>query len=82
MPGTGGGGRVGEGGFSAECRVAAASRWVSSVCTGLGKVVFTGCWSGVGLVFAGADPSYRASMVFVLAGSESVLFVVGALFGV
>mgnify|MGYP006889216911 CR=1 FL=1 len=62
----------------AECSVAAASRSVWSVGTSSGRVVFAGCWSGVGLVFTGADPSCRASVVIVVAVG-SAWSVVGAL---
>ena len=65
---TGGGGRVGERGVSTECSVV-ASHWVSPAGSGSGRVVFPGCCSGMGLVFAGVDPSCRASVVFVVAGS-------------
>ena len=80
MSGTGGGGGVGKEGFPAECRAIAASRRVLFVGSGSGKVVFTGCWSCVRLVFAGADPSCRSSVVVVVvAGSNSCSFVVEAL---
>ena len=78
---TGGGGRVGERGVSTECSVV-ASHWVSPAGSGSGRVVFPGCCSGMGLVFAGVDPSCRASVVFVVAGSNSVPSVVGAQLGV
>ena len=79
MSGTGGGGGVYEGRFSAECSVVAASRGVSYVGTGSGRVVFTGCWSGVGFVSTGADPSCHASVAVVVASSDSCSSVVGAL---
>ena len=43
--------------------------------------VFSVCCSGVGFVFAGAGPSFRASVVCVAAsGSEVCSSVVGAMF--
>ena len=80
--GTGGGGRVWDRGISAECSVTEASRWVPPVGLGSGKVVFTVCCSSVELVFVGAVPSCRGSVVFVVVSSEFVSSVVGALFGV
>ena len=64
-------GGVGDGGFSAESGLAAALRWVSSVRTGLGRVVVAGCWYGVMRVSAGAVPSCLALVVVVVVGSAS-----------
>ena len=70
---------VGDGGFSAESGLVAASRWVSSVRIGSGRVVVADCWSCVMWVSAGLGPSYLSSIVVVVVGSTSWSSVVGAL---